>query len=57
MIERPDLSEVPTPDLVEMMVACAMSGEPSDKEFAKFCREEIKKRKAPSSDINGLSDK
>ena len=48
-MERPDLSDVPTPDLVGMMAACGQSNDPSDKEFAKFCRDEIAKRKPAAS--------
>ena len=44
-IERPDLSHTPTSDLAAMMIVCGMSNDPSDKQFAKFCREEISRRK------------
>ena len=49
-IERPDLSMMSKSDLVEMMMGCAMSGDESDKQFAKFCADEIKKRKPNAID-------
>lgn len=43
--ETPDLSGVPTGDLPALLIACAMSNDPSDKAFAKACRDEIARRK------------
>lgn len=40
----PDLSDTPTPDLCALMMACGMSKDPSDKMFAKACRDELAKR-------------
>jgi hypothetical protein len=44
-MEKPDLGYMSTADLVELMLACGMSSDPSDKEFAKACRDEIARRK------------
>jgi hypothetical protein len=43
--ETPDLSDVPTDDLAGLLLACAMSNDPSDRAFAKACRDEIARRK------------
>lgn len=43
--ETPDLSNVPTSDLTGLMLACAMSDDPSDKALVKACRDEIARRK------------
>jgi len=42
----PDLSHTPTQDLCMLMMDCSMSDDPSDKMFAKACRDELAKRKA-----------
>lgn len=43
--EPPDLSETPTQDLCGLMLACSLSNDPTDKAFAKACRDEIARRK------------
>ncbi len=43
--QTPDLSSVPTQDLCGLMLACALSDDKSDREFAKACRDEIARRK------------
>ena len=49
----PDLSDMPTPDLCELMQACGISNDPSDKMFVKACRDELAKRKpAPPLPFN-----
>lgn len=44
-MDKPDLSHMTTMELVMLMGACGRSEDQSDKDFAKFCREEIKRRK------------
>jgi len=41
----PDLSDMSTDDLCDLMLACWMSNDKSDRVFAKACRDEIAKRK------------
>ena len=48
-MEMPDLSDVPTSDLVLLMGSCAQSNDLTDKEFAKACRDEIARRKPKSA--------
>lgn len=48
--ESPDLSDMPTDDLVALMCGCSYSHDPSDKSFAKACRDEIAKRKLEPED-------
>lgn len=43
--ETPDLSHMPVEGLVVMMLACAHTGEASDKAFSEACRREIARRK------------
>lgn len=55
-MEQPDLSHMPTPELVMLMAACGSSDDPSDKEFAKACRDEIARRPNPNtSGVRGES--
>jgi hypothetical protein len=56
-IERPDLSEVSTQDLIGMMLGCGLSNDPSDKQFAKFCRDEIAKRKPTAPPSTSVKEK
>jgi len=43
--ERPDLSHMSVDDLAALLIGCSMSNDATDKQFAKFCRDEISKRK------------
>lgn len=43
--ELPDLSDMPELDLVMLMGQCGRSNDPSDKAFAKACRDELARRK------------
>lgn len=54
--EAPDLSQTPTDDLCQLMMACAMSPDPSDKQFAKACRDELARRK-PERKAQGSASK
>ena len=40
-----DLSDMPTPDLCNLLLACGMSNDPSDRMFVRACRDELTKRK------------
>lgn len=44
-IERPDLSHMDTQDLARMLIVCGASDDESDRQFAKFCADELKRRK------------
>ena len=46
-MERPDLSHMSVADLIEMARQCAQSRESADREFGKFCIEEIAARNKP----------
>ncbi|MES2973340.1 MAG: hypothetical protein V4757_07010 [Pseudomonadota bacterium] len=47
--EAPDLSDMSTDDLCAMMLACGMSNDRSDRDFAKACRDELARRKPQHS--------
>ena len=47
--DYPAFQDMPVDDLVRLMMACSMSNDPTDKAFAKACREEIKRRKPDRS--------
>ena len=55
--EAPDLSDMSNDDLCAMMLACGMSGDPSDAAFVKACRDELAKRKPePAAEtVGGLA--
>lgn len=44
-IERPDLSNMDTQEIAQMLIICGASDEESDRQFAKFCADELKRRK------------
>lgn len=44
-IEAPDLSHMDKNDLCALLLACGMSDDPSDRVFAKACRDELARRK------------
>ena len=50
--DYPALKDMPLADLTALMMACALSHDRTDQEFAKACREEIKRRK-PEPSISG----
>lgn len=50
--EAPDLSDVPTADLCDLMLVCAFNNDPSDRFFAAACRDETAKRK-PATEPQG----
>lgn len=43
-IDRPDLSHMDTQDLSRMLIICGASDDESDRQFAKFCADELKRR-------------
>lgn len=52
----PAFDDMTTDELVTLMLGCSLSPDPSDKEFAQACREEIKRRKpqtSPSDILDG----
>lgn len=49
-IETPDLADIPESDLCALMMACSMSDDPTNKAFAKACRDELAKRKPKTKD-------
>lgn len=52
-IERPPLADMDTSDICSLMLACGMSADKSDREFARTCRDELKRRK-PEDDHEDL---
>lgn len=52
--EAPDLSHMSIADLLYMARECMESGEPSDLEFARACKDELARRK-PEGTTQGLS--
>jgi hypothetical protein len=49
----PDLSHMSTDDLCQLLIMTGASHEPTDRAFAKACRDEIAKRKPSRSGDNG----
>lgn len=44
-IDPPDLSHMDKRDLCALLLECGMSNDPSDRAFAKACRDELARRK------------
>ena len=44
-MERPDLSHMDTQELSQLLIICGASDDESDRQFAKFCADELKRRK------------
>lgn len=44
-IETPDLSHMDKDGLCALLLTCGMSNDPSDRAFAKACRDELARRK------------
>jgi hypothetical protein len=44
-IEAPDVSHMSKNDLCILLFACGLSNDPSDRAFAKACRDELARRK------------
>lgn len=44
-LEAPDVSHMTKDDLCALLLTCGMSNDPSDRVFAKACRDELARRK------------
>lgn len=50
-MDRPDLTQTSTDDIVVMLMTCGLSRDPDDQAFAKACRDELARRKPQSRPV------